>query len=374
MCVADLGRCPRHGGELVRIGRDGRIGLRLARPGTGQREDALDYRALGEEQAEAEAREERRLFYVAMTRARERLILSGAASSRPAGGPGRGRSPGWRRRSSRTSRRRRRGPEAGSGSRVRGGPGSPTRSPSGRARGRRVGDGPRARDRAAGRAGPVAEPAGGTGGPGGAAPVSTAQLLVPGRVRAVRLPLLRRARAAAPADRARGPGAAAIRGTRGARRARRARPRAAGATRLQPPDPADAGNGRGRGGCRPVAGARPRSRSCSTLSTPSRRARSAPAWPARATCGVRSDSPSLHDGVLITGSLDVARPRAPTGAMLIVDYKSDRLEGADPAAIVARDYASQRLIYALAALEPAPRRWRSTTASWRPRAAGDRAL
>jgi ATP-dependent exoDNAse (exonuclease V) beta subunit len=79
VCVADLGRGPRWRTELVRVGRDGRIGLRLAEPGTGRRESALDYRALGEERQAAEALEERRLFYVAMTRARERLILSGAA-------------------------------------------------------------------------------------------------------------------------------------------------------------------------------------------------------------------------------------------------------------------------------------------------------
>jgi ATP-dependent helicase/nuclease subunit A len=79
VCVADLGRGPRWRTELVRVGRDGRIGLRLAEPGTGRRESALDYRTLGEERQAAEALEERRLFYVAMTRARERLILSGAA-------------------------------------------------------------------------------------------------------------------------------------------------------------------------------------------------------------------------------------------------------------------------------------------------------
>jgi ATP-dependent helicase/nuclease subunit A len=79
VCVADLGRGPRWRAELMRIGRDGRFGLRLAEPGTGRRESALDYRALGEERQVAEADEERRLFYVAMTRARERLILSGAA-------------------------------------------------------------------------------------------------------------------------------------------------------------------------------------------------------------------------------------------------------------------------------------------------------
>ncbi len=79
VCVADLGRGPRWRAELMRIGRDGRFGLRLAEPGTGRRESALDYRALGEERQATEADEERRLFYVAMTRARERLILSGAA-------------------------------------------------------------------------------------------------------------------------------------------------------------------------------------------------------------------------------------------------------------------------------------------------------
>jgi ATP-dependent exoDNAse (exonuclease V) beta subunit len=79
VCVADLGRGPRWRADLIRVGRDGRFGLRLSEPGTGKRESALDYRALGEERQAAEAEEERRLFYVAMTRARERLILSGAA-------------------------------------------------------------------------------------------------------------------------------------------------------------------------------------------------------------------------------------------------------------------------------------------------------
>jgi ATP-dependent helicase/nuclease subunit A len=79
VCVADLGRGPRWRAEVIRIGRDGSFGLRLAEPGTGKRESALAYKALGEERLAAETAEERRLFYVAMTRARERLILSGAA-------------------------------------------------------------------------------------------------------------------------------------------------------------------------------------------------------------------------------------------------------------------------------------------------------
>ncbi len=79
VCVADLGRAPFRRFELVRVDRDGRFGLRLAEPGTGDRSPALDYDALGEAQRQTDEREERRLFYVAATRARERLVLSGAA-------------------------------------------------------------------------------------------------------------------------------------------------------------------------------------------------------------------------------------------------------------------------------------------------------
>jgi ATP-dependent helicase/nuclease subunit A len=79
VCVADLGRVPRPPSELLRVSRDGRLGLRLVRAGVAGREPALDYRALGDERRATEEREERRLFYVAMTRAQERLILSGAA-------------------------------------------------------------------------------------------------------------------------------------------------------------------------------------------------------------------------------------------------------------------------------------------------------
>jgi len=81
VCVVDLGRgSPGGVGPLIRVGRDGqRLGFKLGRPGSGELLDALDYEALAAEQREREAAEERRLFYVAMTRARERLILSGAA-------------------------------------------------------------------------------------------------------------------------------------------------------------------------------------------------------------------------------------------------------------------------------------------------------
>jgi ATP-dependent exoDNAse (exonuclease V) beta subunit len=79
----------------MRIGPDGRFGLRLAEPGTGRREPALDYRALGEERQRVEDEEERRLFYVAMTRARERLVLSGAARLDAWQSNGTGGAIGW---------------------------------------------------------------------------------------------------------------------------------------------------------------------------------------------------------------------------------------------------------------------------------------
>jgi ATP-dependent exoDNAse (exonuclease V) beta subunit len=78
VCVADLGRSPAFASEILRVSGQ-RLGLRLAQPGGGGRENALEYGALGSESRQAEEDEERRLFYVAMTRSRERLILSGAA-------------------------------------------------------------------------------------------------------------------------------------------------------------------------------------------------------------------------------------------------------------------------------------------------------
>ena len=60
-------------------------------------------------------------------------------------------------------------------------------------------------------------------------------------------------------------------------------------------------------------------------------------------------------GSLVNGFVDVIATEA-GGARLIVDYKTDRLDGADPAAVLERDYATQRTVYALAALrDGAPR-------------------
>jgi ATP-dependent helicase/nuclease subunit A len=79
VCVADLGRGPVHRAELLRLGADGRFGMRLAQPGTAKRQPALDYVELGDERQRFEREEQGRLFYVAMTRACERLVVSGAA-------------------------------------------------------------------------------------------------------------------------------------------------------------------------------------------------------------------------------------------------------------------------------------------------------
>ena len=52
---------------------------------------------------------------------------------------------------------------------------------------------------------------------------------------------------------------------------------------------------------------------------------------------------SMLEGMLVVGALDVIA-REPAHGTLVVDYKSDRLEGADPAELVARQYSSQQLI------------------------------
>jgi ATP-dependent exoDNAse (exonuclease V) beta subunit len=57
----------------------------------------------------------------------------------------------------------------------------------------------------------------------------------------------------------------------------------------------------------------------------------------------------LLGGVLVTGAFDVLA-REPGSRLLVVDYKSDRLGGADPASVVRASYLNQRLIYALAGL------------------------
>ncbi|MHB8532955.1 MAG: PD-(D/E)XK nuclease family protein, partial [Solirubrobacteraceae bacterium] len=79
VCVADLGR--RRPSPADGLFVDGeRIGLRLARPGEGETVKTLEYEQLRAERRAREREEEDRVFYVAMTRARERLLLSGVVN------------------------------------------------------------------------------------------------------------------------------------------------------------------------------------------------------------------------------------------------------------------------------------------------------
>ena len=57
---------------------DGRFGFRVADPATGERRGAFEYEAVREAGREEERAERLRLYYVAMTRAIDRLIVSGA--------------------------------------------------------------------------------------------------------------------------------------------------------------------------------------------------------------------------------------------------------------------------------------------------------
>jgi ATP-dependent exoDNAse (exonuclease V) beta subunit len=77
VCVADLGREGRADDSPLRVSNDGRVGLELASL-AGRGAAALDLEELKREEEERAEAEERRIFYVAMTRAERRLILSGA--------------------------------------------------------------------------------------------------------------------------------------------------------------------------------------------------------------------------------------------------------------------------------------------------------
>ena len=76
--VADSGReVERRPRSDVLVDRDGRMAFRAVRPDTGASVPALGYAALHDREAEAQRQEGRRLQYVAMTRARHHLIVSG---------------------------------------------------------------------------------------------------------------------------------------------------------------------------------------------------------------------------------------------------------------------------------------------------------
>src|SRR4051812_30645834 len=80
VCVADLGRTGRGDDGALQVSADGRVGLSVASLGGG----SVGAMQMDEIKAEAEAaaeEEERRIFYVAMTRAEQRLIVSGATDT-----------------------------------------------------------------------------------------------------------------------------------------------------------------------------------------------------------------------------------------------------------------------------------------------------
>ena len=77
--VADAGRhgASRDADEILCL-PDGRLGFRVADPSTGKRRPTSDYQEVKELEDEAAEAERRRLYYVAMTRAIDRLIVSGS--------------------------------------------------------------------------------------------------------------------------------------------------------------------------------------------------------------------------------------------------------------------------------------------------------
>jgi len=77
VCIADLGRAL--GSESPPVIVDGeRIGIRLPGLDGSPPQPALDYETLSAPRQQAALREEQRIFYVAATRARDRLLFSGA--------------------------------------------------------------------------------------------------------------------------------------------------------------------------------------------------------------------------------------------------------------------------------------------------------
>jgi ATP-dependent helicase/nuclease subunit A len=77
--VADAGRhgATRDADEILCL-PDGRLGFRVADPSTGKRRPTSDYQEVKKAEDEASEAERRRLYYVAMTRAIDRLIVSGS--------------------------------------------------------------------------------------------------------------------------------------------------------------------------------------------------------------------------------------------------------------------------------------------------------
>jgi ATP-dependent helicase/nuclease subunit A len=81
VCVADLGREPNLRVPDLLVDADaGRVGLRLLRLDDPEPVASLDYDELRAERRHAQEQEEDRVLYVALTRARDRLVLSGSVA------------------------------------------------------------------------------------------------------------------------------------------------------------------------------------------------------------------------------------------------------------------------------------------------------
>jgi ATP-dependent exoDNAse (exonuclease V) beta subunit len=78
--VADAGRDTGYvpGADEILARADGRFGFKAVHPTTGRKQPVFDYEEVRRAEQEAEAAERLRLYYVAMTRAIDRLIVSGA--------------------------------------------------------------------------------------------------------------------------------------------------------------------------------------------------------------------------------------------------------------------------------------------------------
>jgi ATP-dependent helicase/nuclease subunit A len=92
VCVADLGKDGKEDYGPVRISDDGSLGLRLASLGGGTVNSERLERIEAEQRTAGEA-EEKRIFYVAVTRAQQHLVLSGATDLEKLEPPGEMREP-----------------------------------------------------------------------------------------------------------------------------------------------------------------------------------------------------------------------------------------------------------------------------------------
>ena len=83
--VADAGRDrPKPSGEEIICLPDGRFGFKVVDPATGKRKPAFAYDEVRDAEEAAEEAERLRLYYVAMTRAIDKLIVAGSVDSREA--------------------------------------------------------------------------------------------------------------------------------------------------------------------------------------------------------------------------------------------------------------------------------------------------